>query len=274
MPTKYTQCRIESQDEILIALLSEFDFESFEEIDPSISIAYIKSENLTQEIKDEIEELIKQRNINFQWSEVEDKNWNELWESNFQPIMIDDQIIIRADFHDKDKSYKYDIVINPKMAFGTGHHATTYMMMKLMLDMPIMNKVVFDYGCGTGILAIFASMLGAKSIFAIDIEEESFLNTIENATINQVNNIETLRGDIALSEGRSFDLILANINKNVLLASVKHLSNSLIEQGQLLLSGILIQDFDSINEAYTNHGLQLKQKMEREGWLCLLYDKI
>lgn len=267
------QCRIESQDEILIALLSEFDFESFEEIDPSASIAYIKSENLTDEIRNEVEDLIRQRNVSFQWSEVEDKNWNELWESNFQPIMIDDQIIIRADFHSKDKTYKYDIVINPKMAFGTGHHATTYMMMKVMLDLTINDKVVFDYGCGTGILAIFASMLNAKNIFAIDIEEESYLNTLENATINKVNNIEALRGDISLAEGRSFNLILANINKNVLLASTNQLSDSLLSQGQLLLSGILIQDFESINEAYTGQGFELKQKMEREGWLCLLYNK-
>lgn len=273
MPTKYIQCRIESQDEILIALLSEFDFESFEEIDPSTSIAYIKSENLTNDVKAEIEDLISQRNVSFEWSEVEDKNWNELWESNFQPIMIDDQIIIRADFHEKDKTYKYDIIINPKMAFGTGHHATTFMMMKVMLDLPLKEKVVFDYGCGTGILAIFASMLEAKNIFAIDIEEESYLNTIENATINKVNNIEVLQGDITLAKGKIFDLILANINKNVLLASTMELSESLISGGQLLLSGILIQDFESINETYTNHGFQLKQKMEREGWLCLLYNK-
>jgi ribosomal protein L11 methyltransferase len=273
MPTKYMQCRIESQDEILIALLSEFDFESFEEIDQTASIAYIKSENLSEEIKTEIEALISERNVSFMWSEVEDKNWNEIWESNFQPIMIDNQIIIRADFHQKDRPYQYDIVINPKMAFGTGHHATTYMMMKAMLDLSVKDKMVFDYGCGTGILAIFASMLGASQIFAIDIEEESYLNTLENANINQVNNIEALQGDIKLSDSRSFELILANINKNVLLASVKQLDDTLMAGGQLLLSGILEQDFESVNEAYQKQGLQLNQKMEREGWLCLLYDK-
>ena len=268
------QCRIESTDEILIALLSEYEFDSFEEIDENTTIAYIRIDNLPSEVKKEIETLIQEKNVGFHWAEVEDKNWNEIWESNFQPIKIEDKIIIRADFHPKDKEYDYDIIINRKMAFGTGHHATTYMMMQSMLDIDMKQKSVFDYGCGTGILAILASMLGAENIFAIDIEKESYLNTIENAVINNVKNIEAVQGEILLVEGKSYDIILANINRNVLLDSVNDISKAINPEGKLLLSGILIQDFEIINDTYSKEGFVLKNKLEREGWLCLMYNKI
>lgn len=273
MSSSYIQCIFDSKEEILIAFLSEYDFESFEELENS-TIGYFKRENLTNEVKQEIENLLSAHKVTYEWKDIEDKNWNEVWESNFSPIHINDNIVVRAEFHPKPINIKYDIVINPKMAFGTGHHATTYMMLENMLKLDLQGKTVFDYGCGTGILAIFASMREALAITAVDVENQSFENTVENAVINKVKNIAAYQGTILTVMGQKFDTVLANINRNVLLDSVEQISSLINKNGDLLLSGILVQDFDIIHEAYSYHNFSLHKKSEREGWLCLHYIKI
>lgn len=270
---EFIKCTFASTDEIILAYLSEYDFDSFEELENE-TIAYIKTNSLTDEVKSEIEQIFHDNNVNFNWEETEDKNWNEIWEASFQPIFIEDKIAVRATFHTLPLAYPYEIIINPKMAFGTGHHATTYMMMDRMKDLELKGKAVFDYGCGTGILAIFASMLGAKHIYAIDIENESYLNTIENCEINHIKNVTAQEATLdQLDSSTTYDIILANINRNVLLDSVQKLSTLLDVNDILLISGILVADETIIEESFAGAGLKQVHKSERENWLCIEYHK-
>ncbi|MFM2393406.1 MAG: hypothetical protein RLZZ546_1388 [Bacteroidota bacterium] len=268
---KYIQCIINTTDEVAIALLSEFDFESFEEKDDH-TLAYISSASFEIE-KTGINELLDKMNLTYQWTPLEDQNWNEVWESNFEPVCIENICRIRAEFHSEDITFRHEIVIQPKMAFGTGHHQTTYSMIKKMNEIDFMSKSVFDYGCGTGVLAIFASMLGAASIDAVDIEEESYLNTIENAIRNNIKNIHAFQGTIDVVKDRLYDIILANINRNVLLDSVHDIYKLLHNKGVLLISGILSQDLPIIRESYENEGMIYYDHIEKENWLCVKFLK-
>ncbi len=269
MPSTYQKITINSIDESLIAMLGlDFPFESFEENEDH-TIGYIKSENLTDGIKTAIGDLVSQFDCAYVWESIIDQNWNALWESNFQPVTVDNICRIRAEFHEADPDYPHEIVIQPKMAFGTGHHQTTYLMIKKMHHIEFQNKSVLDYGCGTGILAIYASMLGAGPIDAVDIEKESYLNTIENAERNAVSNIKAYEGDINVLPSLKFDIILANINRNILLDSAAALAEKSKSGTILLLSGILIADVDAIIETYNNVGFAVVNQEEKEGWVCM-----
>jgi ribosomal protein L11 methyltransferase len=272
MADLYLQCKFNSQDDVVIALLSEYAFESFEETEDGATIAYIKADEIDTDTKLEIDALLNSHAVAFEWSELPSQNWNEIWETNFSPVEVEDICRIRADFHVPNPDFAHEILIQPKMAFGTGHHQTTYMMIKAMHSIDFKGKQVFDYGCGTGILAIFASMLGADKILAIDIEEESYLNTIENAQKNNVTNIEThcatLDNENLLS---SYDVVLANINRNILLESCVKLHSTTKVGGTLLLSGILHQDEEIITSTFSNQGFVLADRFERDHWLCLAF---
>lgn len=269
MSSSYKKITLQSTDESMIAMLGlDFPFESFEEHDDH-TIGYIQSINLTNDIKNGIEELVGQFHCTFTWEDIVDQNWNEVWESNFQPVTIENICRIRAEFHEADNSYAHEIVIQPKMAFGTGHHQTTYLMIKKMHGLDFQNKTVFDYGCGTGILAIFASMLGSGPIDAVDIEKESFLNTIENAERNGISNITAYEGDIHIVPEAKYDIILANINRNILLASVEDLVSKCKNGTTLLLSGILIADIEIISTTYESTGFKVQHHEDREGWVCM-----
>ncbi len=270
MSSSYSKITIQSIDESLTAMLSmDFPFESFEENEVE-TIGYIHNENLNADVKRSINNLVEEFDCLYNWEEIVDQNWNELWESNFQAVNIEGICRIRAEFHEYDPSYPYEIVIQPKMAFGTGHHQTTYMMIKTMHGIDFKNKTVYDYGCGTGILAIFASMLGSGPIDAVDIEKESYLNTIENAERNNVKNITAFEGDINSTPNTKYDIILANINRNILLASVDDLVAKSKEKTILLLSGILVADIEVITAAYMNAGYSVVDTVEKEGWVCIL----
>jgi len=264
----YFAYHIEDTSEILIALLSVFPFESFEEHD-NLLIGYIAEDELNTEVKAEIENVLGEQNADFHINEIEPQNWNQLWEESFQPVVVDDFCAVRADFHPENTNVRFDLIINPKMAFGTGHHETTYMMMKAMEDMEFKNKSVFDYGCGTGVLAVLASKLGANPIDAIDIEEESYENSLENNTTNGVNNVHVECSDLAAFDAKTYDVILANINRNVLLASAIDLKKILNEEGIILLSGILVEDVDLVLDCYHGAGFQLLEKNNRGNWMCL-----
>lgn len=272
MASSYVLLDIPGGNDIVMARLSEMGFEAFEENDENI-VGYLPSQLYNADIKSEVEFLLADSGFQGQWSNMEARNWNEVWESNFSPVEVTNVCRVRANFHESDPAYPYEIVIQPKMAFGTGHHQTTYMMIKLMADLNFKDQKVFDFGCGTGILAIFASMRGALSVFANDIENESYLNTLENAQVNHIGNIRAVEGGLEVVEDQLYDIILANINRNVLLASAQRLSSLSRPGGILLLSGILETDYDVIKEAFNNAGFVLNKKEQKDAWLCLEWHK-
>lgn len=268
----YKSYTIQSTSEIIIGLLSIHPFESFEEHD-TYMIAYLPEEALTEDVSSQIDEVLKRFDVAYEIKTIEPQNWNALWESSFEPVIVDDFCIVRADFHQKMENIEHDIIINPKMAFGTGHHETTYMMMSAMKNMDISNKYIFDYGCGTGVLAILASKLESGLIDAIDIEEESYDNTIENAQINNVSNINTACATLETFDAKVYDIILANINRNVLLNSAEELNNRLKSNGILLLSGILDDDEVLVTEKYLSAGFTVTEVYAKGYWKCIKLTK-
>ncbi len=257
--------------EILIAELGYAGFESFVENKEGV-IAYIQKEEFKEDILDDIFILKSDEfNIEYQKEEIAQVNWNSEWEKNFNPILIDDTVYIRAPFHNKLPNIKYDIVIEPKMSFGTGHHETTHMMVKHLLNIDFKDKKVLDMGCGTGILAILAEMLGANPIDAIDIDNWCYLNSVENAERNQCENISVFEGDASLLINKKYDVIIANINRNILLNDIKTYANSLNENGILLLSGFYQEDIPIIDAEVSKFNLELQTIEERKNWVALKY---
>jgi len=196
------------------------------------------------------------------------KNWNEEWEKNFEPVLVNNQVYIRANFHPQKAEIAHQILINPKMAFGTGHHATTYMMVEQMLSLNFTNKKVFDFGCGTAILSILAEQLGANQILGVDIEEWAYKNAIECCQLNNCNNIQIQQGGIDLAKDK-YDIILANINRHVILNSLEKLKQLLTEDGTILFSGILIDDRNLVIEAAQKAGFKLESEHKRDKWMLL-----
>jgi ribosomal protein L11 methyltransferase len=270
----YLAITFDKNDEILLGLLSAYPFESFEEVGDDCLIGYIREDDYTAETESEIKDLALRNTTGITVERIEPQNWNELWEASFQPIEVDHFCRVRADFHPPTEGFEYDLIINPKMAFGTGHHATTYMMISAMSGVNFKNKSVLDYGCGTGILAILASKMGASQIDAVDIENESFLNTRENSEINHTENVQALCGDIHAVPQQEYDIILANINRNVLLDSCKDIYVRTVNKGLLLLSGILEEDRIVIESAFTEAGFGFKDIRQREQWLCMAFVKV
>ncbi len=258
--------------DILVAYLAEAPFDTFEETEGGLN-AYLPAAAGQTEAERQLNELQKQ--FDFVWDKtfIPGQNWNEIWESNFHPVIVGDFCAIRADFHEPIPDMKFELVINPKMAFGTGHHETTWQCIAAMEHLPIAGKKVLDFGCGTGVLAILASRLGAFGVEAVDIEEESYRNTMENSAVNGVDNVIARCGTLEAVQGRDFDGILANINRNVILDTLPELSNLLVPGGWLLVSGILLQDESIVTDAAAGAGFERKQKTERGNWLCMEFRK-
>lgn len=252
------------QSEILIAELDAAGYEGFEEGEGNLK-AFITKEKFDS---GPLTGIAGTLGISYSKSFIEETNWNELWESNFQPVVIDQFAGIRASFHDPLKGVEHEIIITPKMSFGTGHHATTYLMVAQMKNIDFRNKSVLDFGTGTGILAILAAKLGASVIVAIDNDEWSIMNTRENILQNNVTGIEVLKADSA-DIGSRFDIILANINKNIILENFGFFAKQLAKNGVLLLSGLLSEDEGDILARAQQSGLKLQFKVERHNWLCL-----
>lgn len=269
----YKSYTIQSNSEIILGLLIAYPFESFEEHD-GYMIAYIPEDACDEHTHNAIHETINRFDVEYAVQTIEPQNWNALWEASFEPVIVDDFCVVRADFHEKPDNIKYDIVINPKMAFGTGHHETTYMMMAAMKDLDMVNRSVFDYGCGTGILAVLASKMGSNPIDAIDIEDESYENSIENSALNGVDNIKVVCSDLEGFKSKKYDIILANINRNVLLTSAEELYVRLNESGILLISGILDVDEELVTKKYLSSNFQVTKVHSRGYWRCIeLYKK-
>ena len=256
--------------EILIAELGEKAFESFIETETGIS-AFVQKDLWTEDILDDIYILSSDEfTITHQIEEIDQVNWNEEWEKNFEAIDVDGKCHVRAPFHPKTNA-EFDIVIEPKMSFGTGHHETTHMMIQHLLETDVQGMKTLDMGCGTAILAILAEMKGAKPIDAIDIDNWCYLNSIENAERNNCTEITVYEGDAALLKDKKYDLIIANINRNILLNDMQAYVDCLNLKGTILFSGFYNEDIPFIDASCVEKGLTFVKKFERNNWVSLKY---
>lgn len=256
----------ESITDILIAKLSEAGFDGFEE-DPGQLKAFSNEGSINEA---DLQDILNQYRLTYTQTTIQPQNWNEVWESNFSPVVVDDFVAVRASFHEPINGVEHEIVITPKMSFGTGHHATTLMMMQQMRRIDFAGKTVFDFGTGTGILAILAKMLGASAVTAIDIDEWSITNALENFDNNGVTGITLLQANTPAAINGNFDIILANINKNVLLEYIPILAMQLSPGGTLLLSGLLAEDEADILLKTSQNNLSHISTTARNKWICIL----
>lgn len=261
----------EPGSDILIALLADLGFESFSANDTGFEAYVTEPEDNESAIQTwEFEDF----RFSYTRTLVPKTNWNEEWEKNFTPVHVDELVCIRAGFHPKSERAKYDIVITPKMSFGTGHHHTTWLMSKTMFNLDMAGKTVLDMGCGTGILAILAKQLGAQDVTGIDIDEWSIENSEENATVNDVPDIRFLKGDATLLPAEaSFDIILANINKNVLKKDMAAYFAALKPGGTLLLSGFFTTDVTELQEVAESCGFTFAASYQKEEWAVIHLQK-
>ena len=256
--------------EILMAEIAETGFETFLETEKGFE-AYVEMEKFEMDQLEFIKQKYAGQILEFHQDRIEKQNWNEQWEKSYEPVVVEGKCIIRADFHNITERYPYELIITPKMSFGTGHHQTTYLMIKNQMDIEHRNKRVMDAGCGTAILSVMASKLGAREIQAFDIDEWSVSNGRENIEVNECRNIFQYQGKLEdLNIEGLFDIILANINKNVLLDELYLYKQFLAPAGLLLLSGFYTTDIpDLLSEASRYHLTELKRD-EREGWAALI----
>ena len=256
--------------EILIAELGETAFESFTETETGVS-AFVQKELWDKNILENIQILQSEEfKIDYTFEEIDPINWNEEWEKNFEAIDVEGNCHVRAPFHPKTDA-EFDILIEPKMSFGTGHHETTHMMIQHLLETEVTGMKTLDMGCGTAILAILAEMKGAQPIDAIDIDNWCYLNSIENAERNNCKHITVYEGDASLLKDKKYDLIIANINRNILLNDMQSYVDCLNLKGTLLLSGFYEQDIPFIDATCTEKGLTYVKKLERNNWVSLKY---
>lgn len=267
---EFTVSPIQPGVEILIAELGYAGFESFVETENGVT-AYIQKNDWNSNILNDINILESTEfNISYQFNDIEQTNWNQEWEKNFNPIVVDNTCSVRAPFHEKPNT-AYDIVIEPKMSFGTGHHETTHMMIQHILKNNFTNKSVLDMGCGTGVLAILAEMKGAKPIDAVDYDNWCYLNSIENVTRNNAKQITVIEGDASVLKNKKYDVIIANINRNILLQDLSTYTSCLNKNGMLFLSGFYVQDIPIIQETCEKLMLKFEEKLERNNWVALKF---
>ncbi|MDA8923381.1 50S ribosomal protein L11 methyltransferase [Flavobacteriaceae bacterium] len=277
MATTYIQLKLtisplESGQEIALAFLGEMGFESFVETTEGLE-AYIQEESWTPDLLDQLYPLVE-NGLDIGWSltAIPPENWNAVWESDFQPILIEDKCAVRAHFH-APIDVPFELVITPKMSFGTGHHQTTHMMLNTLLNNPPKDEVVLDMGCGTGVLAILAEKLGAVSIDAIDVESWCFENTVENAAMNDCKKVNAIEGDRQLIPEKEYGTIIANINLNVLLLDIPLYAERLRSNGKLFLSGFYTHDIPAIESKANQNGLQMVDYQQKDNWVAAHFYK-
>lgn len=258
------------QQDLLIAQLNDcLEIDGFEQLDSSIKM-FLKEQNFKE---DQFKNIIQINNVKYKQSTINNENWNAKWESSFDPVLLNKFVAVRADFHSKIEDVEYEIIITPKMSFGTGHHATTTMMLESLKQYNPSGKSVIDFGTGTGVLAILAEKMGAKDILAIDYDDWSITNTAENMVQNNCLNISLQQADHFPVSGK-WDIILANINLNVIIENMPALANGLKKDGILIISGILKENTQEILKAATDNGFETETINEKNNWLCLAFKKM
>lgn len=262
----------EENREILVAVLSDLAFESFDETVEQVE-GFVPGESFNM---DEMNEIIS--NLHFsvetQHEIIPDQNWNEVWEKNyFKPLLIGGRCLVRAPFHTEYEPAEFELVIEPKMAFGTGNHETTTLMAEQILEMDLTGKTILDMGCGTGILGMLASLKGAKSVTAIDIDKWSFESTVENARLNNITNLKAKLGDASILGPETYEVIFANIHKNVIINDMPAYEKVLQSGGQLYLSGFYTHDMPDVKKKAESLGLQDKGFHEKNNWVVYSFTK-
>lgn len=260
-------------NDVLIAELGEIGFESFAESEEGF-LAYIREDLFDADLIEKLQIIeLNPDCFSYTYQLVEDQNWNAVWESNYEAVVIANRCGIRAPFHPENKDVEYDLVIEPKMSFGTAHHETTSNMIEFLLEEDLKNKTVLDMGCGTSVLAILAAKRGGINIYAIDNDEWAYENSLENIERNQVPEIKVLLGDAAILHDMSFDVIIANINRNILLNDIKHYVNVLNDNGVLLMSGFYEQDIPAIKEETEKYNLHFDRYKLKNNWVAIRFTK-
>ncbi len=264
----------EYQQDLLIAALADIGFDTFEESEGGVDAFIVATEFNEVSLNDVLTSFEGDFAYKYDVVKIESENWNEEWEKNFNPLIISDNCYVRATFHEPQPQYEYEIVVDPKMAFGTGHHQTTTMMMRYILEAELTDKVVLDMGAGTGILGILASKRGAKEIVAIDNDEVCYRSAIENAALNKISNLRSLCGSKDTIPEREFDVILANINRNILLDQIESYSTALVSEGNIYFSGFYEDpDLDMIKIHCANFGLNYIHHKKIDNWVAAKFVK-
>ena len=265
---------VAEKQELLTVFLSEIGFESFMETDEKYT-AYIQSDNFDKQALIETLEEAEPILGKFEYAivTIPSQDWNTEWESSFQYAQINDEIIVRAPLYQPEKQYKYNIIIDPKMSFGSGTHETTSLILQAMSKMDFKGKSVADCGCGTGILGIFASMLGAQSVLAFDYDSCCVENTKTNMLLNNVANMNVQQAKLDILNGKKFDCILANINKNILIENMEFLANAVNENGTLILSGFYSEDVDDIAKSASARNLHNIYNESKNNWTITTFKR-
>lgn len=267
----YIQLKINVSNEVLqelvIALLTNINFDGFETNENYI-LAYIDESDYSEHA---VKQILQPLQLTFTALVIEKQNWNEVWESNFSPVVVNDFVAIRANFHQTIQHVKHEIIITPKMSFGTGHHATTFSVIQLMNEIDFKNKSVFDFGTGTGILAILAEKLGATEILAVDNDDWCIENSLENIKTNNCKNIIVKKTDTARTQ-QQFNIVIANINKHIILQNFNNIHHAISENGKVLLSGLLVEDEEEIIMESKKYNWQHIITKEKNNWIALLFN--
>jgi len=259
----------ESLKEIIIAFLAEQSYESFSE-SKGVLMAYISKDSFDEK---ETEMLLNDFSLDFSFTEIEQQNWNQKWEENYNPIVVGNKLAIKAPFHEQEFDTETTIIIEPKMSFGTGHHATTHMMCELISDYSFSESSVLDMGCGTGVLSIYASLLGANAVVAVDIDEWAYENTIENSVRNNINNVIAIRGDATSIPRKNYDFIFANINLNILKRDIPIYSKYMSKGAIIIFSGFFETEINQIDSICNKNGLFFVKSTTKDNWIACVFNK-
>ena len=264
----------EYQQDLFIADLADIGFDTFDQSEHGVTAFAIKENFEEKTLKEVIIAFADDFKTQYTLVDVADENWNLEWEKNFSPLVIADACYVRATFHTPQPQYPYEIIIDPKMAFGTGHHQTTTMMLEYILAADVKDKNILDMGCGTGILAILAAKMGAKELIAIDYDEVCSESTKENAALNHIENIKALCGSKGAIPKQQFDVIFANINRNILLDQIARYAQALVTAGKIFFSGFYLEpDLEMITAECAKFGISYVDHKQEENWVAAQFVK-
>lgn len=261
------------QTEALVAMLNELPFNGFEIIDEESVSGFIASADVDDAFREKIKTIKSHLPYDCTEQKVELENWNATWEKDFEPVIVADFCAVRADFHPIIANVLHEVIITPQMSFGTGHHETTRGMIEMMRGIDFKGKKVLDFGCGTGVLAILSAKLGAKNILGVDIDNNAYVNSCHNCLQNKVEHIQILKGDLALTDNQ-YDIILANINRHVILDTLPTLSSKLSQGSPLLISGILHSDMALLEKHLEKASFNIVKSLQNQDWMCILTEKV